>query len=357
MLHDFGFNDHAPGVRPRLRLVRRVGIHVSRLVAEGVQGARVDHGGLRGARQYRVLAHRDHVVQPLVLQPVEHLGAGEAAIEPHAQARLRKGAAQQRDEAAQHADRAETRGGIAGTQDRGAQILRGLVIEGHKRQQRQIAPRVVVPIEERELLGAMRGVIGGIEIDRDAPRAAVQPALVPIHDPHREGVPHLIQLGAPHPVFKPRDGRLRGQRDPVDGIAVDQQFLNRIVGQPVRVVAIGIPARDPEDALRHQVVHRVRDFRRHPTVGQAARQRGRQAETSVRRFQENRPTIRTRVRLIKGCDERAIEQIREENSLWYRLVSQRKRLRCGERSFSTAFVPCGGVCVSTESQSVMNYSG
>jgi hypothetical protein len=63
------------------------------------------------------------------------------------------------------------------------------------------------------------------------------------------------------------------------------------------------------------------------------------------------------MRLIERRHERAVEQVREENSLWYRLVSQRKRLRGGERSLSTAFVPCGGVCVSTESQSVMNYSG
>jgi hypothetical protein len=58
------------------------------------------------------------------------------------------------------------------------------------------------------------------------------------------------------------------------------------------------------------------------------------------------------VRLVKRRHERPIEQVREENSLWYRLVSQRKRLRCGKGSLSTAFVPRGGVCVSTESQSV-----
>ena len=44
----------------------------------------------------------------------------------------------------------------------------------------------------------MRGLIGGIEIDGDAPRAPVQPALVPLDDAEGERVSHRIELGAAH---------------------------------------------------------------------------------------------------------------------------------------------------------------
>ena len=220
-----------------------------------------------------VLAHGHDILEPFVVEKREDLGAGEAAIEPHAQPRLRKRRAQERDEPVQHAERAARRRRIARAQDRRAEILLGLVIEGHERQQRQVAPRVVVPIEERELLRAMRRVIGGIEVDRDAPRAAVQPALMPVDDPVRERVAHLIQLGPTHGVLEARDRRLRGQRGAVDRIAVEQQLLDRIVRQPVAVVGIRVAARDAEDALRHELVHGVGDAARGAAVSQARRQR------------------------------------------------------------------------------------
>ena len=136
-----------------------------------------------------------------------------------------------------------------------------------------------------------------------------------------------------------------------------QQLVDGIVRQAVGIVGVGIPARNPEHPLRDEVLQRVRDARRDAAIGEAARQRLDQTEAGVGRLQQDRAAIRTRVGLIERRHQRAIEQMREEHSLWYRVVAQRKRLRCGERSLSTAFVPRGGVCISTESQSVMNYSG
>jgi hypothetical protein len=62
-------------------------------------------------------------------------------------------------------------------------------------------------------------------------------------------------------------------------------------------------------------------------VGHAVRQCLDQAEASIGRLQQNRAAIRARVRLIERRDERAIEQVGEENSLWYRVVVQQRRLR------------------------------
>ena len=49
--------------------------------------------------------------------------------------------------------------------------LVGLLVEGHGGHHRQIAPRVVVAIEEAELLLAVRRVVGGVEVDGN-PRGA-----------------------------------------------------------------------------------------------------------------------------------------------------------------------------------------
>ena len=60
------------------------------------------------------------------------------------------------------------------------EILFRLVVEGHEPEQRQIARRVVVPVEERELLLAVGGVVGGIEVDRAVPSpAAASPRQCP----------------------------------------------------------------------------------------------------------------------------------------------------------------------------------
>src|SRR5205823_4342876 len=57
----------------------------------------------------------------------------------------------------------------------------------------------------------------------------------------------------------------------------------------------------------------------------------------VRRPSTRRPAIGAGVLLIEGGDEGAIEEIRKENSLWYRRGRQRKRLRRGKKQ-------CGNFC-------------
>ena len=61
--------------------------------------------------------------------------------------------------------------GITGTQDRRHQVLLGFVVEGEKADYGQVAPGVVMAIEERQLLRAVRGIVGRIQIDGDPPRS------------------------------------------------------------------------------------------------------------------------------------------------------------------------------------------
>ena len=64
-----------------------------------------------------------------------------------------------------------------------AQILLGFAVEGQKAKHRQLAPVVVVPVEERVLLRSVRRVVRRVQIDRDAPRPSVQAAAMPRDDP------------------------------------------------------------------------------------------------------------------------------------------------------------------------------
>ena len=73
------------------------------------------------------------------------------------------------------------------------------------------------------------------------------------------------EIAEQHPrgsrVLEARDRRLRGQAAAVDRIAPQQQFVDRIVGEPVAVIAVGMATRDRKDPLRHQIPDAVRHAR------------------------------------------------------------------------------------------------
>jgi hypothetical protein len=98
-----------------------------------------------------------------------------------------------------------------------------------------------------------------------------------------------------------------------------------------------MPAGEPEDPLCQQVLQRVPDLAGVPLVHEASREAVDQSLRSLGRLQQDGGAVGTRVLLIEGGNERATEKIRKENSLWYRLGRQRKRLRRGESSVATAF--------------------
>ena len=61
--------------------------------------------------------------------------------------------------------------------------------------------------------------------------------------------------------------------------------------------------------------------------------------------------------LIERRDEGLVEEVGEENSLWYGFVAQSKASVVGKSSCGNGFVPCGGFCVSTRIGPFVNYPG
>ncbi len=152
------------------------------------------------------------------------------------------------------------RAGGARAEDRGDEVLAGLVVKGQRPNERQITPVIGEPIEEGELLRAVGLVVRHIEVDRDQPDAAPAPTMLGDHGVRKRRA-HREQHPRGGRVLEPRDRRLRGQAAAVDRIASQQQFVDRIIGEPVGVIAVGMATGDREDPLREQIADAMRHAR------------------------------------------------------------------------------------------------
>src|ERR1700684_2104797 len=95
-------------------------------------------------------------------------------------------------------------------------------------------------VEERQLLCAVRGIIGRIQIDGDAIGAMTQPLGVTTDHALGQELARTIELLYPNSVLETRQCRLRSQIATLDRIAIQKQFVNRVSGQASRVVGIGV---------------------------------------------------------------------------------------------------------------------
>jgi hypothetical protein len=115
--------------------------------------------------------------------------------------------------------------------------------------------------------------------------------------------------------------------------------------------------RDREDALRQQIADPMRHARRRARIGDRRGESRQQAESSIGRVEQDGATVRTRVGLIKGGDQGTIREVRKENSLCYRRLVQRNRLRVGKRRLVNSVVPTRRRLCFSETRSLVNYSG
>src|SRR5664280_2625441 len=100
--------------------------------------------------QHRVFGHRNDVLKVgLSVQEVEQIGVREAAVEANPDPCTGKAVGEHIDQTTQNPFCSYRSGHVAGAQHGCAQILFGFVIEAHKSHYRQVAPAVVVSVEER----------------------------------------------------------------------------------------------------------------------------------------------------------------------------------------------------------------
>jgi hypothetical protein len=146
-------------------------------------------------------------------------------------------------------------------------------------------------------------------------------------------VRHVAQLRPAHRVLEPRQGRLRGQGRPGDRIALDQQLVDRVVGQARGVVAVGVATHQPEDALADQLEGLMPDLARLALVDQTAGQLLGQSQVGIDALQQNRATVRTGVRLVEAGHDRLRKSLAPEGDLGYTGCSHRaSSFVCGRAS-------------------------
>src|ERR1039457_1847754 len=288
--------------------------------------------------QYLIFTHRDHVLESLAFEEGEDLGSGEAAIETHPQSYPRERRPQPRQEPRQYPDCSDRSRGIAGAQYIGEQVLLGLLVEGQEPSHRQVAPGVVVAVEEGELLRAMSRIVRRVQVNRDPLDLALQAPAMSLDHSVGEGNTHPVQIRPLKGVLEARQGRLRGQVLAIDRVAITEQLLDRIRSQSARIIGIRVAARNRIQTLAHQIPDRMADLARLASVIDAADQRLGQTEATVARLQQDRSAIGTGVFLIKLRDYRLTRQIRKQNTLSCAIVIHAKASFVRETACGKAFL-------------------
>jgi hypothetical protein len=222
--------------------------------------------------------------------------------------------------------------GVARPEHDARQVLNRLGVEGQGRDQRQIARRVVVAVEETELLLAVRRIVGRVQVERDPPGAAVEPApMVRDHGPGQV-LPHADQLAPADPVLEPREGRLRAECRPGQWLAVEHQLVQRVVGEPGGVVAIEIARGQAKDPLPNQVQDRVRDLPRLSRIRQTPGHGLGQAQSLVHGLEQHQPAVRAGVGHVESGPDRWPKTLVSEGQLGYTVCSHRVSPRSGDEA-------------------------
>ena len=160
-----------------------------------------------------------------------------------------------------------------------------------------------------------------------------------------------------HGILEAGEGRLGGQGRPRERIAVDQELVHHIVGQPSGVVAVGIATREREHPLPHQfqrlMLHLARLAPVHHTRGQPLRQ----LQLGIQALQQHRPAVRTGVRPVEDRDDRLPFGLESERDLRYTGCSHRASSRWGVETsryrFYSTFARLDGSSLS----SFVNFPG
>src|SRR5207247_1210263 len=195
------------------------------------------------------------------------------------------------------------------------------------------------------------------KVDRDPSAPAAKPPPMVLDDGVRQDVTHGDQFPRPDGVLEPRQGGLRSQGRPGEGIALEQELVDRIVGQPGGVVAVGVAAGEAKEALSEQFERLMPNLARLAVVRETRGQPPGQPPLGVDPLEQERPTVGAGVRLVEGGDDRLLFRIEVERDLRYTVCRHRaSSQRCVETSRHRFYSTCerlGGSSLS----SFVNYPG
>ena len=173
---------------------------------------------------------------------------------------------------------------LAGAQENRHRLAALHMVDMH----RQEAPRVVMGVEQRQLLAAVHRVAGVVDVQRDRRWRGRERAAEDVD----QGGRHARHLDAGRRVLQPAHGGLRTQVTAALRRPAHRQLEEGIAAQRVAVVGIFISARDREHAEAQHRRKRVHHPFRIAPVLDAARQRLGQAEPAFGLAQQDQPAVR-----------------------------------------------------------------
>jgi len=124
---------------------------------------------------------------------------------------------------------------------------------------------------------------------------------------------------------------------PARGIALEQELVDRIVGQPGGVVAVGVAAGEAKESLPEQLERLMLDLARLAVVLETRRQPLGQPELGVDPLEQDRPPVGAGVRLVEGGDDGRAFPVELERDLSYTVYSHRASSRRCVETFRHRF--------------------
>ena len=146
-------------------------------------------------------------------------------------------------------------------------------------------------VEGDQLLGAVRRVVGGVQIDRDPSYALAQAPSVALDHVLGQSAGHAQQGSGVQRVLEARERGLAGDRCPVDRVASEHQTRHRVLGQALCVIAVGVAEGDAEDPLAHQIEHAVSGATRIASIVDGRGERGGELVAPIAAGQQHRPAL------------------------------------------------------------------
>ncbi len=204
--------------------------------------------------EYGVAGQAEDMIDAVGLAPLHHRRPPVMAVAAQRDAGVPPMAADATEQATKVAAQLDARWRLAGAQDHRDRARRSGVAD----MDRQEAAHVVMRVEERQLLLAVDGIDGIVDVEHDARRYGPIAGAVEIHElaGRFDG---LAQTGR---VLQARHRRLRAERLTGLGQSTAGQLEGGIVAQRAEIVGVLVATGNGQDARKQDVGHAVPDARR-----------------------------------------------------------------------------------------------
>jgi hypothetical protein len=322
---DFSFDNKSTGFIPCFGLITDIRKKRLGFTGNRRQNASRSHEGFDLSLKNGITCKSDQVFHTLMLQIIQDRRRGESTVKANSNPDFGKRYAQTRNNPGEDSDGSIGAVSIAGTKNGGEEVFLVLLIELQRSDHGQIAERVVMPVEEAELLRTMGWVISRIHIDGYTSCFAMQPFGVMIDHNIGQAFSHAEQVLGIDRVLEARQCWLGPKALTVDRITVEQEFLNWIICQGVRIITIRVAGCNTVDTLSEKIQVAMNDFPWLPRIAHTNIETFSQSEIVIYSFEQNSSSIGATIRLI------------EVDCNWFVKIFSEKYRLCGKLSHREAF--------------------